>query len=73
MAASKSGKLKRMSRRNTSKKKCPLWWGDEDVKTCITGLFRHYNWGTKFLNDKWLNMNKETAYTKIYRWTKKLK
>lgn len=29
------------------------------------------NWETKFLNDKWLNM--EPAYTKIYKWTKKLK
>jgi hypothetical protein len=25
----------------------------------------------KFLNDKWLNMNKETAYRKILRLTKK--
>jgi len=31
------------------------------------------NWGTKFLSDKWLNMNKETAHTKICRSTKKFK
>jgi len=25
------------------------------------------NWGTQFLNEKWLKMNKEVAYMKILR------
>jgi hypothetical protein len=43
MIGSKGGKLKGItSKRDTNKKKCPLCLGDEDVKTHITGLFRHY-------------------------------
>jgi len=51
MVASKSGKLKGISRRNTNKKKCPLFWSDKDVETRITGLFRHYKLGNKIF--KW--------------------
>jgi hypothetical protein len=38
-----------------------------EYETYITVLFRK----NKFLNEKWLNMNKEIAYIKILRWANK--
>jgi hypothetical protein len=48
-------------RRNTHKGGCPLCLGEEDVRLI------YLDWRTNFLNEKWLNMNKEIAYRKILR------
>lgn len=58
-------KLKRIIR-NTDKGRCPLWTGEDDV-THVTELFWSYKWWMKFLNEKWLHMNKGVAYRKILR------
>ena len=41
-------------RRNTDKVRCPLCWGEDEVKHILLDCMESRNWRTKFLNDKWL-------------------
>jgi hypothetical protein len=50
---------------NTDKGRCPSCSGEGDVKHMLVDCLETRNWGTEFLNEKWLNMNKDVAYRKI--------
>jgi hypothetical protein len=58
-------------RRNTSKRRCPIYFGEEDVKHILLDCLETRNWRMEFLSEKWLNIKKEVAYRKILRCTNK--
>jgi hypothetical protein len=58
-------------RRNMDKGRCPLCLVEEDVKHILLDCLETRNWRMKFLNEKWLNTNKEVAYRSILRSTNK--
>ena len=58
-------------RRNTDKGSCSLCLGEQDVKHILIESLEPRNLRMQFLNEKWLNMNKEVAYRKILRRTNK--
>ena len=52
-------------RRNTYKRRWPLFVGEEDAKQAhVIGLFGNYNWQLKFYL---INTNREITYRKILR------
>jgi hypothetical protein len=51
--------------KNTNKGRCPLCSSEVDVKHIPLDWLKTRNRRTKFLSEKWLNMNKEVAYRKI--------
>jgi hypothetical protein len=53
--------------KNTDKRRCYLCLGEEDAKHILLDSWETTNWKLKFLNDEWLNMNKEVAYRKMLR------
>ena len=55
--------------RNREKVRCPLCLGEEDAKCILLDCWESRNWRFKFLNDKWLHMNKEVAYRKTLKCT----
>jgi hypothetical protein len=57
--------------RNTDKGSCPLCLSTADVKQISLDYLETGNCKMKFLNEKWLNVNKEVAYRKILRCTNK--
>jgi hypothetical protein len=54
-------------RTNADKGRCPFCLSEEEVKQMLLRVdcLETRNWRMKFLNKKWLNMNKEIAYRKI--------
>jgi hypothetical protein len=54
-------------RKNIDKGRCPLDLSEEDVIHNLLDCLGTRNWIMKFLNDKWLRMNKDVAYRKILR------
>jgi hypothetical protein len=58
-------------RQNTNKGRCLLSLGQEDTKHLLLVSWETRNWRLKCLNDKWLNINKEVAYRKMFRCTNK--
>ena len=59
------------SRRNTGKGRCALCLGEEDAKHLLLDCRGTGNWRLQFVNDGWLNMNKEVAYRKMLQCTSK--
>jgi hypothetical protein len=57
-------------RRNADKGRCPLCL-EEDVKHILLECKETKYWREKLIHDKWLNMNKEVSYRKIFRHCKK--
>jgi hypothetical protein len=58
-------------RQNTAKGRWPLCLGEEDARHVLLDCLETRNWRLKFLNDKWLNMNKIVAHRKMLRCTNK--
>jgi len=48
-------------RRNADKGRCPLCLSEVDVKHILLDCLETGSWMIKFLNEKYLNMNKEIA------------
>jgi hypothetical protein len=46
--------------------------GKEEVKHILLDCKENKHWILKLIRDKWLNMNKEVAYTKIIKTTSKV-
>ena len=59
--------LRKEIRWNSDKVRCLLCLGKEDAKRKSLDCWDTENWRLKFLNDKWLNMNKEIACSKLLR------
>jgi hypothetical protein len=59
-------------RRNTNTGRCPLYLDKEDIiHILLLDYLETRNWRMKFLNDQWLSMNGNVAYSKILRCTNK--
>lgn len=52
--------------RRNADKRCSLCLGEEDVKGTLLDFLKTINRRITFLNEKWLNMNKEIAYWEIF-------
>jgi hypothetical protein len=54
-------------RRNAGKGRCPLCFEREDVEHILLEWQETIYWREKLIHDKWLNMNKEITYRKIFQ------
>jgi hypothetical protein len=57
--------------KNTDKGRFPFCLGEEDSKHMSLDCWETRNWKLKFLNAKWLNMNKEVTCRKMLRYANK--
>jgi hypothetical protein len=63
-------KLKRI-RRNTDGGRRRLCLGEEDIKQMLLDCLETGKWRMKFVNEKWLNVNKEVACRKVLSYANK--
>ena len=56
-------------KRSTDKGRCPLCYVAEDVVHKLLNCLETENWRMKYLNGKWLGMNREVAYRKVLNCT----
>jgi hypothetical protein len=52
-------------RRGLEKGRCPLCWGEEDVKHILLKCKEPKKWREEWANSNWLNINEDLVFKKI--------